>query len=109
MGRFAAVYDIVGGEQMVVSVIAPEGQTPHFQIITEVYDRQVSIDLPVVDEEKAKNMTPQEIKDVGVSYLGHMTIENLLEIRRVMVLELKKQQSPAYLRKIADEQIKIEQ
>lgn len=109
MGKFAEVYDIVGGEQMLVCIVSPPGAPPHFQVSTEINDVQVSITMPVVNDPAAvENMTYEQVKLLAVSYISEMTIENLLEIRRMMVVELKKQQSPAYLRKVADEQIAFE-
>lgn len=95
MGKFAAVYDIPGGEQMLVCVVHTDGQEPFFQVSTEIHGVQTSINMPVTlhDDDDERKASRLQLKDIAIATLEDMTMENLLQLRKMMVAELLKQQS----------------
>lgn len=91
MGKFAGLFDLPGGEQMLISVVTLAGKLPQFQIVTEIYDEQVSMMMPVTqDKEKLEKMTHAEVKKLAHSSLDNITRENLLVLRKTIVLEFNK-------------------
>jgi len=98
MGKFAAVYDLPGDEQLLICVVAARGQEPFFQMSTEIHGVQTSVNMPITTKEgnsdKLVNLKHAELKELGVAYLEQMTNENLIHLRVMMVRALAEQQAP---------------
>ena len=99
MGKFAAVYDLPAGEQMLICVIMAQGYEPFYQVSTEVRGEQVSLNMPIPegDAVEALRMTNEQKKEMAVESLNDIPQAHLLNMRKNIVAEILKlkTQSPA--------------
>lgn len=93
MGKFASVYDLPGGEQLLVCVVHVSGEEPFYQISTEINGKQVSMEMPLQLKEvpDVKKPTHVAMKAMAIDYLDEMPQENVLALRKMMVVEVNKQ------------------
>jgi ABC-type microcin C transport system permease subunit YejB len=78
MGKFAALYDLPGGEQLLVMVIeGKEGEGPVVQYVTEINGLMVTAEIILCEGEALVNGQPDHLKRMAAKEEARHVIQGL--------------------------------
>ncbi|MDD3620562.1 MAG: hypothetical protein PHX57_14335 [Desulfobulbaceae bacterium] len=90
MGKFAAVYPLPGGEQLLAMVVHGEpGKEPEIRYITEIMGSQVTAAIPIRTKDGQRFHSHQEAVANAGAAITAMTDEEVLTIRKYMVRQIR--------------------
>jgi len=94
VGKFAAVYPLPGGEQLLAMVAynAP-GKEPEIWYVTEIMGEQVTITVPVRMEDGKPFSSPREAVVSAAAAITSMTDADVLAVRKYMVKRVTGQEA----------------
>lgn len=87
MGKFAAVYDLPGGEQL-LAVFCDQimGRGPYIQLVTELDNRQVSVEIYLLEEDELSDpIKLMAARSTGKNSVLNLTEEEVKMFRRKIV------------------------
>lgn len=89
MGKFAAVYDLPAGEQLLVLLIDDEELGPAIQYVTEVHGAMVSATVHMLSPADAGDYLKRlSAKEEASQMIGNLDEESVKTIRRRFVRDI---------------------